>query len=87
MPTPHAPSLVWLLPLTAVLAVIVFAVAVSQSEPWKRVVDSRYELQVITMTGEMFVAGSGDTCSEARSKAVYPKNIRSLECVWIVEYE
>ncbi len=44
-----------------------------------------YELQVVTTDGELFIAGEGRSCTRARYQAVYPKNIRTIDCVAVQE--
>ncbi|TPI86411.1 hypothetical protein [Mesorhizobium sp. B2-8-9] len=42
-----------------------------------------YEFQATTGSGDLFVAGSGDSCAAARSGAVLPDDVRTLDCVQV----
>lgn len=42
---------------------------------------SRYEIRAQDTTGNLYIAGSGDSCNDAWRGAVYPASVASVECV------
>jgi hypothetical protein len=40
-----------------------------------------YDVQAIDASGNLFIAGSGNSCSQAYIQAVYPDNVQSVKCV------
>jgi hypothetical protein len=40
----------------------------------------QYELQAIDVSGDIFIAGSGNSCNQAYRNAVYPDNVQSVAC-------
>lgn len=44
-------------------------------------IQPRVELQAVTASGDVYIAGSGDTCADAFKGAVYPADWRELNCV------
>lgn len=44
------------------------------------VAPAHYVLRAIAANGDVYIAGSGDTCNQAVYAAVYPDNVRSVSC-------
>ena len=42
-----------------------------------------YEVQTTTYSGDLYVSGSGDTCSEAWQNIVIPDNWFEIKCVGV----
>lgn len=40
-----------------------------------------FELQATTASGDLFIAGSGDSCDAARVGAVMPERVATVDCV------
>lgn len=43
----------------------------------------RVELRATTTSGDVYIAGTGDTCADAFIGAVYPADWRELTCVMV----
>lgn len=42
-----------------------------------------YQVQAITTSGDLYIAGEGDTCEAARFLAVYPAHMVKAECLQV----
>lgn len=42
---------------------------------------ARYEVQALDQSGNLYIAGSGETCNDAWRGAVYPDNVATVKCV------
>lgn len=62
--------------------VLAFTVALSGPVPCVNTAPMT-ELRVVTVDGNLFIAGEGDTCSDAWQGAVIPANWREIECVTV----